>query len=463
MLNPFFLQGSKSEQNLMQDLINESIRMYGVDVHYMPRKYLGENTIIKENIVSSFEDALPIEAYVASYEGWEGQEVELSKFGIQAKDEIVLVISQERYETYIDPLIRSKSNTKLTSRPKEGDLIYFPLGDVLFEIKNVKRDKPWYQLQKNYVYELRCELFRYEDEIIDTGIDQIDDELVDLGYIATFSLVGVGTSATAIAGPVQINSGLRSISMLSVGYAYTGVPSVIISPPQVSGGTTARAVAITSTNNFDGKYYIDRVLIEDPGSGYSSAPQILFFGGDDSMTKVAIATCTIAEGTVGVITITSGGSEYVGAPTVTFSGPTGVGTTATGVAVLNDGVVTSIILTDAGSGYTTIPTLTITTPESFGISTDGTYNLNDVVTGSISGATARVRSWNNPTLTLKVSNITGKFAVGEKIVGIGSTYLTLGSLNDYIDTTDQYNENQEIEFAADDILDFTERNPFGGV
>lgn len=463
MLNPFFLQGSKSEQNLMQDLINESIKMYGIDVHYMPRKYLGENTVIKENIVSSFEDALPIEAYVASYEGWEGQEVELSKFGIQAKDEIILVISQERYETYIDPLIRSKSNVKLTSRPKEGDLIYFPLGDVLFEIKNVKRDKPWYQLQKNYVYELRCELFRYEDEIIDTGIDEIDDELVDLGYMVTFTLVGVGTSATAITGPVQINSGLRTITMLSVGYAYTGTPSVVISPPQVSGGTTARAVAITSTNNFDGRYYIDRVLIEDPGSGYTSAPQILFFGGDDSITRVAIATCSIANGTVGVVTITSGGSEYVGVPTVTFSSPTGIGTTATGIAVLENGSITSIRLTDSGSGYTSIPTITISTPESYGISTEGTYNLNDIVTGSISGSTARVRSWNHPTLTLKVANITGKFVSGEKIVGIGSTHLTLGSFDNYIDTNDAYNENQEIELESDNILDFSERNPFSGV
>ena len=151
-LNPFFLQGSKGEQGLMQDLINESIQMYGVEVHYMPRLYLGQNRVIKENVVSAFRNALPIEMYLQNYDGWEGQEVELSKFGIEAKDEVVLVVSQERYETYIEPLINRVPNTKMTSRPKEGDLIYFPLGDVLFEIKNVKRDKPFYQLQKNYVY-----------------------------------------------------------------------------------------------------------------------------------------------------------------------------------------------------------------------------------------------------------------------------------------------------------------------
>ena len=191
---------------LMQDLINESIKTYGVEVHYMPR-YTGENTVIKENIVSAFRSALPIEMYVQNYDGWEGQSVELSKFGIESKDEIVLVVSQERYEMYIQPLIEN-ANVKLASRPKEGDIIYFPLGDVLFEIKNVKRDK-YTSTQKNYVYELTCELFRFEDEIIETGINEIDDELVDLGYQATFTLTGAGTSASAITGPIVSNSGVR--------------------------------------------------------------------------------------------------------------------------------------------------------------------------------------------------------------------------------------------------------------
>ena len=107
----------------------------------------------------------------------------LSKFGIQATNEITLIISKERYETYISPLIKNEQNIKLSSRPKEGDLIYFPLGDRLFEIKYVEHEKPFYQLQKNYVYELRCELFRLGDELIDTGVDNIDDVLLGLSLI----------------------------------------------------------------------------------------------------------------------------------------------------------------------------------------------------------------------------------------------------------------------------------------
>ena len=177
MLNPYFQQGSRSEQNLVQDLINEQLRMYGVEVHYLPRKYLSENTIIREVIQSKFDDAYPIEAYVDNFDGYGDNTTILSKFGIQATNEITLIISKERFETYISPLIKNEENIKLSTRPKEGDLIYFPLGDRLFEIKFVEHEKPFYQLQKNYVYELRCELFRIGDEVIDTGIDEIDDTL----------------------------------------------------------------------------------------------------------------------------------------------------------------------------------------------------------------------------------------------------------------------------------------------
>ena len=137
-LNPFFQQGSTSEQNLVQSLINEQLQIYGVEVHYLPRKYATSNTIIKEVIESKFDDAYPIEAYVESFDGYGENPTLLSKFGIQATNELTLTISRERFETYISPLIEDKSNIRLSTRPKEGDLVYFPLGDRLFEIKYVE-------------------------------------------------------------------------------------------------------------------------------------------------------------------------------------------------------------------------------------------------------------------------------------------------------------------------------------
>ena len=131
-LNPYFIQGTSGEQSLVQDLINEQLRMYGVEVHYLPRKYITENTIIKEVIESKFDEALPIEAYIENNEGYGDQTTILSKFGIQALNEITLTISKERFETYISPLLEGDSNVKVSTRPSEGDLIYFPFGDRLF-------------------------------------------------------------------------------------------------------------------------------------------------------------------------------------------------------------------------------------------------------------------------------------------------------------------------------------------
>ena len=125
MLNPYFQQGAKSEQNLIQDIINEQLRMYGVDIYYIPRKYMAENTVIREVVQSKFDDALPIEAYVDNYDAYSGAGDVLSKFGIESKDEVRLIISRERYENYITPLIQGKSNVKLSTRPKGGDLIWY--------------------------------------------------------------------------------------------------------------------------------------------------------------------------------------------------------------------------------------------------------------------------------------------------------------------------------------------------
>ena len=106
-LNPFFLQGSTSEQNLVQDLINEQLTIYGVEVHYLPRQYATTNTIIREVIESKFNNSYPIEAYVENFDGYGDNTVLLSKFGIQSNKELTVTISRERYQNYISPLIKN--------------------------------------------------------------------------------------------------------------------------------------------------------------------------------------------------------------------------------------------------------------------------------------------------------------------------------------------------------------------
>ena len=459
MLNPFFIQGTSGEQNLVQDLINEQLRMYGVEVYYLPRSFLSTNTVIEEVIESSFENAYPIEAYVQNYEGYDDNSTLLSKFGIQSTQEMTFIISKERYENYIAPLTDGRANLKLTSRPKEGDIIYMPLGDRMFEIKFVEHEKPFYQLQKNYVYELRCELFRYEDEVIDTGIEEIDDTLVGsdsdgisesgystiLGGTLTMTLVGSATTATAITNIV--NGGIRSITVGNQGAFYDIAPRVAISSAP-SGGNTGFA---TVTIDRDA---ISSVDIVNAGAGYTVAPEIVFV----SKTGIgASASATLGSGSIGIVTVTSGGSGYTTAPTITFTGISTVSAAATAI-VSSTGTITAINITDAGIGYTVAPTITISSP---GSPDTGDFTYNEIVTGSTSGTKARVRTWNTTTNILELGNVTGTFTIGETIVGASSsaTHTVLSLDNDPAD--DGYSENDTIELEADGILDFTEKNPFG--
>ena len=456
-LNPYFQQGAVSEQNLVQDLINEQLKIYGIEVYYLPRQYVTKNTIIKEVIESKFTDAYPIEAYVDTYEGYEGVGTLLSKFGIQELDDLNLIISQERYSSYITPLIENIPNIELATRPKEGDLIYFPLGDRLFEIKYVEHEKPFYQLQKNYVYELRCELFRYEEEVVDVGIDDIDDTVVDKGYIQTLTLVTDAVQATAVTGIVT-EGGLRKITITDRGNDYTTAPRVAISSAP-SSGTDAVGIATLISNLIDcdgiTSKKVQGVEIRNTGYGYTVAPGIGFI----HKTGVgAAATSEIADGTLGIVTLTAGGSGYVNEPIVTLAAP-GVGTTATARALISSaGIVTAIRWRDAGVGYTVgdTPTITIGAPDTGAF---GDYEVGETVTGAASSTSAVVNSWNSSTGVLEIKIVDGTWTRGEDIVGENATRaLRVINLDDDVTA---FADNDNIETAADSILDFSDSNPFG--
>lgn len=465
MLNPFFLQGSQGEQNLVQDLINEQLRMYGVECYYIPRKILSSKTVMKEVIQSVFDQTFPLEAYVANFDGPTGQGDILTKFGIRATDEFNLIISKERFESYISPFL--KSNTKdyvLTERPKEGDLIWFPLGEKLLEIKYVEFEKPFYQLQKLYVYELTCELFEYEDEVLDTGIDEVDVIVQTEGYMTRIVMSGIGSTATANTGVVY--GAVQRLFVQNDGYGYLSAPTVSIS---TSPGVSATAIGImTETSGISTGYSINRVLLINPGSGYLGIPTV-------SVPGSGIVTAGITTlGAVGIVTITSGGSGYTTTPTVTFSAPPS-GTTATGEAILGaGGTISAIYISNAGSGYTSAPTITIGAATTIGV---GTYIFNERLlfqsgVGAGSTQSARVKTWSAATKTLDVASITSlDFKVGDKVTGqeSGAVYIIksidtntpTGFATALNLTANQYGDNEDIEREADAILDFTERNPFG--
>ena len=472
MLNPYFQQGARTEQNLLQDLINEQLKMYGVEVHYLPRKYVTEKTVIREVIQSTFDDAYPIEAYVENVDGYGDNPTLLSKFGIQATNELNLIISKERWENYIQPLIKNETNVKLSTRPKEGDLVYFPLGDRLFEIKYVEHERPFYQLQKNYVYELRCELFRLEDELIDTGIDEIDDVLVGgeltgetedgistlTGPSQTLTLVGTGVTATAVIS--LFNGGIQNFVVSNRGSNYSSLPRVAISSAP-STGTTGIGTAVfiggirvCNDNLNPALKSVQQVDIINPGAGYTVPPSVQFIGGGGAG---AAATAVINTGVVGLATITNAGAGYTVNPTITISGVSTVSAAATAI-VSAAGTITAIHFTNSGAGYTVAPTITIANPD---LDSIGNFTFNEVVTGSISGTTARVKRWDSTTNELEIYNVAGDFTVGEDIVGStsGATHQLRVISTDPAD--DGFADNITIETEADSILDFSEQNPFG--
>ena len=407
-LNPFFLQGSPGEQRLIQNLINEQLQIYGVEVTYIPRKFVNRQSIIEEVQSSKFDDNFLLEAYVNTYEGYSGAGDVMTKFGVSLRDEVTLTISKERFEDFIAPFL-DPDDYELGTRPREGDLIFFPLGSRLFEVKFVEHEKPFYQLGKNYVYELQCELFEYEDEIIDTSIDEIDQTIQDEGFITTLNLVGSGAtaSATAVLSPVLANRGyIRSITILNDGSGYTSTPTVFISTSRDGAGVNASAVAITTS--VGGLNSVKELVLTNAGAGYTQAPDINIVGGGGSG---AIATCTIETTQRGVISfnVINGGSGYTSSPAITVSGP-GAGVTAIGESVVDIGNATlqSIRVKDPGVGYTAVPTVTVADPNI--VTGRGNFELNDIVVGMESFAEARVKEWDADTKVLKISN-----------VGIGST------------------------------------------
>jgi hypothetical protein len=173
--NPYInLTSVQSEQNLVEDITIETIKAMGQDCIYVPRKALNIDRVFGEDPTSYFEKAYTIEMYIQSYKGFDGTDV-ITQFGIEIKDKVSLLISRKRFKeqvTYADSTI---------TRPREGDLIYFPLSKSLFEINFVEHENPLYPLGKLYSYQITAELFTYSYEKMATPVGAINSPYVTTG------------------------------------------------------------------------------------------------------------------------------------------------------------------------------------------------------------------------------------------------------------------------------------------
>lgn len=168
--NVYFSQSVKSEQNLYEDLIIESLKIYGQDCYYLPRTIVSRDDILNEDRASRFDDAYIIEAYIENTDGFEGAGDLFQKFGLEIRDEATFIISKRQWQK----LVGFWNNAVDSDRPMEGDILYLPLSNSLFEISFVEHEQPFYQLSNLPVYKLQCSKYEYNEEEFNTGITSID-------------------------------------------------------------------------------------------------------------------------------------------------------------------------------------------------------------------------------------------------------------------------------------------------
>lgn len=170
--NQYFTQGRVSEQRLYEDLIIEALKIYGQDVYYLPRELVNRDNIFQDDAVSKFDTAYRIEMYVENVDGFDGDGDLFSKFGIEIRDGCTFVVSRRRFKSLVSKI--ESTIEQQFYRPREGDLIFIPFSKSIFEITHVTDETPFYQLKNLPLFRMRCELFEYNDENFDTGVDQVD-------------------------------------------------------------------------------------------------------------------------------------------------------------------------------------------------------------------------------------------------------------------------------------------------
>jgi len=170
--NLYFTQGTLNEQTLYEDIVIESLKTYGQDVYYIPREIVNRDGIFQDDSVSRFDNAYRVEMYIENTEGFDGEGDLFTKFGVEIRDAATFVVARRRWHNTVS-LYENEEDTPFY-RPREGDLIYLPLSGSMFEIMRCETEQPFYQLKNLPVFKLRCELFEYNDEDFDTGVDTID-------------------------------------------------------------------------------------------------------------------------------------------------------------------------------------------------------------------------------------------------------------------------------------------------
>lgn len=201
--------------------------MYGQDVYYLPRDLVNVDTILNEDVPSTFNSKYKIEMYIENIDGFDGEGDLFSKFGVEIRDAATFIVARRRWTQTV-----ARYDLSINSvRPREGDLIYLPMGKKLFEIMHVEHEMPFYQLKNLPTYKLRCELFEYNDEQLDTGLEAIDilettgftlsltlQDSADVSFVVGNTLTQLTSGGVTITGEiVYYNDSDNTISLAHIG------------------------------------------------------------------------------------------------------------------------------------------------------------------------------------------------------------------------------------------------------
>ena len=299
----YFSNGVRSEQLTYEDIIVESISIFGQDFYYIPRTLVGKDEILGEDRLSEFKYAYGIEMYLETVNGFEGQGAFIQKFGLMMEQSATLTVARRKWEQ----LVGQHGLSILPNRPAEGDLLWFPLTNGLFEIKFVTHQDPFYQAGKLYVYKLQVELFQYSSERISTGnanidvfetLKSFDTTVVPNGTVTEIKItnkgVGYNTAPSVLIGENWVANtavavgdqvcydGRRYICTIAGTTSSTGP---IHTAGEVDNGTArlaffgyrAQATAYLGTGLTSSE--VVKILVDDPGSGYTSPPNVYLSGG----------------------------------------------------------------------------------------------------------------------------------------------------------------------------------------
>jgi len=450
--------GVATEQNLVQDLVDEQIKLFGSDVFYIPRIHLKDKSL-GEIIQSEFSQSYMIEMFLVNVEGFGAGAEFVSKFGLRITDEITFVVSRRRWEQSANPAL----NLAVDGRPNEGDLIYFPMTEDLYEVKYVERENPFFQLGKQYFYQLTAEIYEQGADKFDTGIDEVDDVERQFSNITTLN-VGLTTRQTSTGTlAVDTNGVITTGTVTLAGTGYNTPPNITIGNAQ--GGTGG----IITTSILDGG--VTTLTVANGGSGYdpSNLPTITV-----DAPPEAIQFVNDEHVVIGGFTQQGGGRSWTSSNKV--------------ITVTALGAFDSIFATTTQKKYFywkfedkrisyvyQYNGTTATTVQGYFYydSVNSKYIINaweDTSTNGgqatvydlMSATIAEVADWNGVTNVLEVMNRTGNFLDGDMIRGVESNAIyTLGDFSTIDNTSTEYDQNKAIEDGADDLIDWGEKNPFG--